>query len=114
MATDHDSGDYIRPLPQYLDNLMVSHPELGTCEFWKVLAWETSKLRNAVARADSAGAIAAEAQKGAPSGQPRHAPPLAADTKSASVNSRKTQRGPKSQSKHFCWRSRSLKKPLGR
>jgi hypothetical protein len=79
MATDNDSGgEYIRPLPQYMDNLIVTHPELGQTELWKAIAWETSKLRNYMHRADSASAIAAEAQKGAPSGQPKHAPPLIA------------------------------------
>ena len=81
MAYDPDnSGEYIRPLPQYMDNLIVEHSEIGQCELWKAIAWDTAKLRNYIHRADSAGAIAAEAQKGAPSGQPRHAPPLAADS----------------------------------
>jgi hypothetical protein len=82
MAYDPDnSGEYIRPLPQYMDNLIVEHPELGQCELWKAIAWDTAKLRNyKMKRADSAGAIAAEAQKGAPSGQPKIAPPLAADS----------------------------------
>jgi hypothetical protein len=75
----NDSGEnYIRPLPQFLDNLIVTHPELGTTELWKVICWETSKLRNYMHRADSAGAIAEEAQK-APSGEPKRAPPLVAD-----------------------------------
>lgn len=77
------SGDYIRPLPQYLDNLIVEHPVIGTCELWKAIAWDTAQLRNyKMKRADSAGTIAAEAQKGAPSGQPKHAPPLVADAAS--------------------------------
>jgi hypothetical protein len=37
-----------------MDDLIVHDPELGKTEFWKVLAWHTAKLRNAVARADSA------------------------------------------------------------
>ena len=81
MAYDPDSsGDYIRPLPQYMDNLIVEHPEIGQCELWKAIAWDTAKLRNyKMKRADSAGAITQEAQRGAPSGQPKHAPPLVAD-----------------------------------
>jgi hypothetical protein len=80
MAIDNSGGEYIRPLPQYMDNLIVEHSELGQCELWKAIAWDTAKLRNyKMKRADSAGAIAAEAQKGAPSGQPKHAPPLVAD-----------------------------------
>ena len=79
MATDN-SGEYIRPLPQYMDNLIVEHPEIGQCELWKAIAWDTAKLRNyKMKRGDSAGAITQEAQRGAPSGQPKHAPPLVAD-----------------------------------
>lgn len=81
MAYDpDDSGDTYprRPLPQYLDNLIVEHPEIGRCELWKAICWDTAKLRNYKLRADSAGAIAEEAQKG--SGQPKLAPPLVADS----------------------------------
>jgi hypothetical protein len=78
----NDSGEYIRPLPQYLDNLIVEHPVIGTCELWKAIAWDTAQLRNyKLKRADSAASIAEEAQKGAP-GQPRLAPPLVADAAS--------------------------------
>jgi hypothetical protein len=78
MAIDN-SGEYIRPLPQYMDNLIVEHPEIGQCELWKAIAWDTAKLRNyKMKRADSAGAITQEAQRGAPS-QPKHARPLVAD-----------------------------------
>ena len=92
MAYDPDnSGEYIRPLPQYMDNLIVEHPEIGQCELWKAIAWDTAKLRNYIHRADSAGAIAAEAQKGAPSGQPRHAPPLAADSIKAKAKDEATK-----------------------
>lgn len=80
----NDSGEYVRPLPVYLDNLVVEHPELGTTEFWKVLLYETSKLRNFVARADSAAALAKEAQKRAPSSEPKRAKPVVADAAEAS------------------------------
>ncbi len=90
MAYELDnSGEYIRPLPQYMDNLIVEHPEIGQCELWKAIAWDTAKLRNYKMRADSAGAIAAEAQKGAPSGQQKRAPPLVAD---AAEEASKTQK----------------------
>jgi hypothetical protein len=81
MAYDpNDSGEYVRPLPQYLDNLIVEHPVIGTCELWKAIAWDTAQLRNyKMKRADSAGAIAAEAQTAAPSNQPKRAPPLVGD-----------------------------------
>jgi hypothetical protein len=88
----NDSGEeYIRPLPQYMDNLIVEHSELGQCELWKAIAWDTAKLRNYKMRADSAGAITAEAQKGAPSGQPKHAPPLAADSAKDKASKMKLQ-----------------------
>ena len=48
-----DSGEYIPPKRQYLDNLVVNDPELGQCELWQSIAWNTAKLRNAMARADS-------------------------------------------------------------
>jgi hypothetical protein len=80
MAYELDNGDeYIRPLPQYMDNLIVEHPEIGQCELWKAIAWDTAKLRNYKMRADSAAAISAEAQRGAPSGQRKLPPPLVAD-----------------------------------
>jgi hypothetical protein len=78
MAIDNDSGEYIRPLPQYLDNLIVEHPVIGTCELWKAIAWDTAQLRNyKMKRADSAGAIAEAAEKG--TSQHKLAPPLVAD-----------------------------------
>jgi hypothetical protein len=81
MAYDpNDSGEYIRPLPQYLDSLIVEHPVIGTCELWKAIAWDTAQLRNyKMKRADSAGQIAEAAEKGASSNQPKLAPPLVAD-----------------------------------
>ena len=94
MAYNHDnSGEtYIRPLPQYLDNLIVEHSEIGTCELWKAIAWDTAKLRNyKMKRADSAASITAEPERGAPSGQPKHAPPLAADSAKAKATQTKLQ-----------------------
>ena len=29
MAIDNSGGEYIRPLPQYMDNLIVEHSELA-------------------------------------------------------------------------------------
>ena len=72
MPIDDESGEYIAPARQYLDNLLVVHPELGQCELWQAIAWETSKLRNAMVRADSAGHIDEAAGAG-------KAPPLVAD-----------------------------------
>ena len=72
MPIDDESGEYIAPARQYLDNLLVVHPELGQCELWQAIAWETSKLRNAMVRADSAGDIDQAAGAG-------KAPPLVAD-----------------------------------
>jgi hypothetical protein len=72
MPIDDESGEYIPPARQYLDNLLVVHPELGQCELWQAIAWETSKLRNAMVRADSAGPIDEAAGAG-------KAPPLVAD-----------------------------------
>jgi hypothetical protein len=69
---DDDSGEFIAPARQYLDNLVVQHPELGQCELWQAIAWDMAKLRNAMARADSAGAI--DEQAGV-----KQAPPLVAD-----------------------------------
>jgi hypothetical protein len=73
MPIDDESGEYIPPHRQYLDNLLVVHPELGQCELWKCIAWETSKLRNAMVRADSASAIDAGAEG------TKQPPPLVAD-----------------------------------
>ena len=72
MPIDDDSGEYIAPKRQYLDNLIVQHPELGQCELWQAIAWDTAKLRNAMVRADSASAI--DEQAGV-----KQAPPLVAD-----------------------------------
>jgi hypothetical protein len=74
MPIDDESGEYIPPHRQYLDNLLVVHPELGQCELWQAIAWETSKLRNHMARADSAGAV----DEGAGAGV-KQPPPLVAD-----------------------------------
>ena len=72
MPIDDESGEYIAPARQYLDNLLVVHPELGQCELWQAIAWETSKLRHAMVRADSAGDIDQAAGAG-------KAPPLVAE-----------------------------------
>jgi hypothetical protein len=83
MAYDPDSsGEYIPPKSTYLDDVPIYDAELGgIVPAWKALIYHGAKARHfAEMRNDSAGAIAAEAQKGAPSGQPRHAPPLAADS----------------------------------
>jgi hypothetical protein len=72
MAIDDESGEFIAPAKQYLDNLLVVHSELGQCELWQAIAWETGKLRNAMVRADSASAI--DGQEGTDL-----APPLVAD-----------------------------------
>jgi hypothetical protein len=72
MPIDDESGEYIPPHRQYLDNLLVIHPELGQCELWQAITWETSRLRNAMVRADSAGAV----DQAAGIKQP---PPLVAD-----------------------------------
>ena len=71
MAVD-DSGEYIAPKRQYLDNPVVNHPELGQCELWQAIAWDTAKLRNAMVRADGAGHV--DEQAGV-----KQAPPLVAD-----------------------------------
>ena len=93
MATDHDSGDYIPPLKTYLDDVPVYDAELGgIVPAWKSLIYHGAKARHfAQMRNDSAGAIAAEAQKGAPSGQPKHAPPLAADSAKDKASKMKLQ-----------------------
>jgi hypothetical protein len=72
MPIDDESGEFIRPAKQYLDNLVVQHPELGQCELWQAIAWETGKLRNAMVRADSASAVDQQAGFKQP-------PPLVAD-----------------------------------
>jgi hypothetical protein len=79
MAYDpNDSGEYIRPLPQYMDNLIVEHPELGQCELWKAIAWDTARLRNyKLKRADSAGAIAEQAAGRTAEAPPRPTPLVA-------------------------------------
>jgi hypothetical protein len=82
MATDHDSGDYIPPKSTYLDDVPIYDAELGgIVPAWKALIYHGAKARHfAEMRNDSAGAIAAEAQKGAPAKQPKSPPPLAADS----------------------------------
>ena len=53
---------------------------------------DTAKLRNyKMKRADSAASITAEPERGAPSGQPKHAPPLAADSAKAKATQTKLQ-----------------------
>lgn len=65
----NDSG---APRPQYTDDLIVNHPELGEVEVWKVMAWNMAKQRNAMIRADSASDV--DAGTG-----PKKPPPLVAD-----------------------------------
>ena len=93
MATDHDSGEYIPPLKTYLDDVPIYDAELGgIVPAWKSLIYHGAKARHfAQMRNDSAGAIAAEAQKGAPSGQPKHAPPLADDSAKDKASKMKLQ-----------------------
>jgi hypothetical protein len=53
----------------------------GIVPAWKALVYHGAKARHfAQMRNDSAGAIAQEAKKGAPSDQPKLAPPLVADS----------------------------------
>lgn len=76
MPIDDESGEYIPPARQYLDNLIVMDPELGQVELWKSIAWNTAKLRNAMARADAATGHIDQAA----GGDHKVAPPLVADT----------------------------------
>ena len=80
MAYDpNDSGEFIRPLPQYMDNLIVEHPVIGQCELWKAIAWDTAQLRNyKMKRADSAGAVDQNAGQSV-----KQPPPLVADSSKA-------------------------------
>jgi hypothetical protein len=75
MPIDDECGEYVAPARQYLDNLVVNHPELGQCELWQAIAWDTAKLRNSMTRADSASDVD-EAGREAPY---QTAPPLVAD-----------------------------------
>jgi hypothetical protein len=88
-----NSGEYIPPKSTYLDNVEIYDPELGgIVPAWKALIYHGAKARHfAEMRNDSAGAVAAEAQKGAPSGQPKHAPPLAADSIKAKAKDEATK-----------------------
>jgi hypothetical protein len=53
MAFDpHD--DLVPPKRIYLDNLAVVDPAIGPCELWQSILYNTSKLRNALVRADDA------------------------------------------------------------
>ena len=70
-----ESGEYVPPKRLYLDNLIVQHPELGQCELWQAVAWDTARLRNAMARADGAGPMDEAGREGAE----QTAPPLVAD-----------------------------------
>ena len=90
MAYDpDDSGEFIAPQSTYLDNVEIYDEALGgKIPAWKALIFYGARAR---AYADSAGAIAAEAQKGAPSGQPQHAPPLAADSAKDKASKMKLQ-----------------------
>jgi hypothetical protein len=83
MAYDpNDSGEYTPPLKTYLDDVPVYDAELGgIVPAWKALVYHGAKARHfAQMRNDSAGAIAEEAEKGAPNH--KLAPPLVADAAS--------------------------------
>ena len=76
MAYDHDSSEFIAPKSTYLDDVEIYDEALGgKIPAWKALIFYGARAR---AYANSAGAIAAEAQKTA-SG-PKLPPPLAADS----------------------------------
>jgi hypothetical protein len=84
MAIDSDSGEYLQPQKTYLDDVEIYDAELGgVVPAWKSLIFHGVKARHlAQLRNDSAGAIAEEASKGAPSNQPKLPPPLVADAAS--------------------------------
>jgi hypothetical protein len=82
MAHDPDTGQHIEPQKSYLDDIEIFDEELGcVVPAWKSLIYHGVKARHLaqMKRADSAGAIKEEAQKGAPPGEPKLAPPLVAD-----------------------------------
>jgi hypothetical protein len=65
------NADFVPPRKQYMDDIPVIDPEIGKVPLWKSILWNTAKLRNAMARADSAETTPlTDAQK---------PPPLAAD-----------------------------------
>jgi hypothetical protein len=65
------NADVAPPRKQYLDDLLVVDPEIGEVALWKAIAWNTAKLRNAMARADAA--------EPTPLTEEQQPPPLAAD-----------------------------------
>ena len=94
MAYDpDDSGDYLQTQKTYLDDLEIYDPELGcVVPAWKSLILRGALLKNRmIGRNDSAGAIAAEAQKGAPPSAPPKAPPLVADSAKDKASKMKLQ-----------------------
>jgi hypothetical protein len=82
MAIDNDSGEFIAPLKTYLDSIEIYDAELGgIVPAWKSLIYHGAKAKHfAQMRADSVAAISEEARKGKPSGEPKLAPPLVADS----------------------------------
>ena len=94
MAYDpNDSGEYLQTQKTYLDDLEIYDPELGcVVPAWKSLILRGALLKNRmIGRNDSAGAIAAEAQKGAPPSAPPKAPPLVADSAKDKASKMKLQ-----------------------
>jgi hypothetical protein len=49
------NADWVPPRKQYMDDIPVIDPEIGKVPLWKSILWNTAKLRNAMARADSDG-----------------------------------------------------------
>jgi hypothetical protein len=86
MPIDDESGEFIEPKKTYLDDVEIFDEELGgVIPAWKSLIYHGVKAKHlAQHRADSAAAISEEAQKGAPSSEPKRAPPLVADAVEAS------------------------------
>ena len=83
MATTTISGEYIPPnaAHTWITSRFTILRLGGIVPAWKALIYHGAKARTSPrCGMISAGAIAAEAQKGAPSGQPKHAPPLVADS----------------------------------
>jgi hypothetical protein len=60
-----------------MDDIPVIDPEIGKVPLWKSILWNTAKLRNALARADSADGIIGPEVTPLTEGQ--QTPPLAAD-----------------------------------
>jgi hypothetical protein len=76
---DNDSGELVPPLRTYADDIPIYDKDLGVVPAWAALIWRGAKL--AQHRNDSAGQITEQAElQGKPSGEPKRAPPLAADS----------------------------------